>query len=351
MLDVIVEGDRLRFGEQLAVSFHRTLRIPDDGRTYPLPPGFGLFPMLSPTAGSDAPTSSQSLIPLYQREALWLGFSAAPWKPNALKVIVGGINAVSGRPDDGAGLGSPQDYLVCPDQPWLDGFNAGGDVIRQFVAMPLGRGYGVEAGLGRPEQGGIEIVAFDPLPGRFPDAPPPTRGGPMRLSMPKTSADEPREMTLGAGGRMRQKIYPDRYGPEVWDQRNAGRARILLVNSRRYRELTGRAPPPTPIDAAAYTAAGLPWFDLYDEAAGSVARDETQKLKTVGERDRELGIGDPDRPVEVSVSQITVIDRRTADHSIGAHGSAAGEQSPPTASPRERGARRRVRKPQDKRST
>jgi hypothetical protein len=345
MLDVIVEGDRLRFGERLAVSFHRTLRIPDDGRTYPLPPGFGLFPILSVGAASGA----ASLIPLYQREALWLGFSAASWKPNALKVIVGGINAVSGRPDDGAGLGSPQDYLVCPDQPWLDGFNAGGDVIRQFVAMPLGQGYGIETGFGRPEQGGLEIVAFDPLPGRFPDAPPSPRGGPMRLSMPKASADEPREMTLGAGGRMRQKIYPDRYGAEVWDQRNAGRARIQLVNSRRYRELTGRAPPPTPIDAAAYTAAGLPWFDLYDEAAGSVAPAEASELKTVGERDRELGVAVADRPVEVSVSQITVIDRGTADHPGSAHKNAAGEQSPASASPRKRSARRHARKTQDER--
>ena len=344
MLDVIVEGDRLRLGERLAVSFHRTLRIPDDGRTYPLPPGFGLFPLLS--AGAPA---TVSLIPLYQREALWLGFSAAPWKPNALKVIVGGINAVSGRPDDGSGLGSPQDYLVCPDQPWLDGFNAGADVIRQFVAMPLGQGYAIEAGFGRPEQGGIEIVAFDPLPGRFPDAPPPPSGGPMRLSMAKPSS-EPREMALGAGGRMRQKIYPDRYGRDVWDQRNAGRARILLVNSRRYRELTGRAPPATPIDAGAYTAAGLPWFDLYDEAAGSVAPAEAGELKTIGERDRELGVAAADSPVEVSVSQITVIDRGTADHAASAHKTAAREQRPPSTSPRKLRARRRVRKPQDRRN-
>ena len=238
---------------------------------------------------------------------------------------------------------------ACSDQPWLDGFNAGGDVIRQFVAMPMGQGYGVEAGFGRPEQGGIEIVAFDPLPGSFPDAPPPPRGGPMRLSLPKTSADEPREMALGAGGRMRRKIYPDRYGPDVWDQRNAGRARILLVNSRRYRELTGRVPPPTPIDAAAYTAAGLPWFDLYDEAAGSVAPAEAGEIKTIGERDRELGVEAGDRPVDVSVSQITVIGRGSADDPSGAHRNAAGEQSPAGTSPRKRRARRYARKTQDDR--
>ena len=29
----------------LEVTFQRTLRIPDDGKTYPLPPGLGAFPV------------------------------------------------------------------------------------------------------------------------------------------------------------------------------------------------------------------------------------------------------------------------------------------------------------------
>ncbi len=30
---------------RLNISFMRTLRVPDDGNTYPLPPGFDTFPM------------------------------------------------------------------------------------------------------------------------------------------------------------------------------------------------------------------------------------------------------------------------------------------------------------------
>jgi hypothetical protein len=345
MLRAVVDGDRLRFGERLAVSFHRTLRIPDDGRTYPLPPGFGLFPLL-PAPGAAAP---EVLIPLYQREALWLGFSAAAWKPNALKVIVGGINAVSGRPDQGAALGDPQDYLVCPDQPWLDGLNAGDGVIRQFVAMPLGEGYGIEAGQGLTERGGIEIVAFEPLPGRFPNSPPPPRPGPVRLSRPTAAAAEPREMALGAGGRMRQKIYPDRHGREVWDAASAARLKVTLVNSRRYREITGVPPPPTPIDAAAYTAAGLPWFDLYDEAAGTVAPDAGGRLKTVRERDRERDIeAAGDDSIDVPVTQVTVIERAEADDSRP-RSAATDTRASPSAAPRQRKGRRQARKPPDKR--
>jgi hypothetical protein len=46
MLQVDIRNDYVRVGRRLEVSFQRTLRIPDDGRTYPLPPGLGRFPLL-----------------------------------------------------------------------------------------------------------------------------------------------------------------------------------------------------------------------------------------------------------------------------------------------------------------
>lgn len=35
--------------------------------------------------------------------------------------------------------------MVSPEQPWLDGIADGDGTVRQFVAMPLGSGYSVEA--------------------------------------------------------------------------------------------------------------------------------------------------------------------------------------------------------------
>jgi hypothetical protein len=43
-LAVRTHGDRLLIG-RLDITFQRTLRIPDDGTTYPLPPGLGQFPI------------------------------------------------------------------------------------------------------------------------------------------------------------------------------------------------------------------------------------------------------------------------------------------------------------------
>ena len=44
MIDVTMGKDEIQMGN-FTVSFQRTLRIPDDGIVYPLPPGLGEFPI------------------------------------------------------------------------------------------------------------------------------------------------------------------------------------------------------------------------------------------------------------------------------------------------------------------
>ena len=292
MLDVIIDNQLIRIGERFALGLHRTLRIPDDGRTYPLPPGLGRFPLFQVSSFRDRVPpqwleQGGAFIPMYQREALWIGFHAAEWKPNAVKISVGGINVVSGESFTEGLNADPQDYIVCPDQPWLDGINTGHSSIRQFVAMPLGMGYTVEASLtGKEKFGGIQLTVFEPKPGRFPDKPPLRfETGPVRFATPKASR-APQSMGLGAGGEMKQKIYPDPYGIDVWDQDNYGRVAIYIVNSTHFFELTGSQPPPTPVDSKSYTEYGLPWFDLYDEFKADVSpSDHLTGVKTIAEID------------------------------------------------------------------
>lgn len=311
MLDVVIEAGRIRVGPRFAVTLHRTLRVPDDGRAYPLPPGLGTFPIhrVSDYADRVPPEWSQSggaFVAMYQREALWLGFHGAPWKPNAVKVAIGGVNALTGEPDGAALAGTPQNYLVAPLQPWLDGIKVGRGSIRQFVAMPLGQGYTVEAALtGEERRGGIQLTVFEPRPGHFSEAPPPAGAafsGPMRS--PSSSA-----MGLGAGGVMRQRVYPDPHGVETWDPDPLGTVVLHIVDSRRYREITGEAPPGTPVDAATYTAHGLPWFELYDEGRGDISPSERLAgATTIAARDREQGRDTPgSEPVDIPEPQVTRI--------------------------------------------
>lgn len=316
MLPVDVSANTIRIGERFALSLYRTLRVPDDGNTYPLPPGLGTFPLFRVEDYRDRLPpelleQGGAFLPVYQREALWLGFHGARWKPNAVIVAAGGINVLTGDEDSGRLSGSPQNYLVCPDQPWLDGIHASAGSIRQFVAMPLGLGYTVEAALsGAETRGAIKVTIFEPKPGRFPDAPPPRHDdGPMRLASPGGG-----RMGLGAGGAIRQKIYPDAYGLDTWDPANSGAILIHLVDSARFQEITGSAPPPTPVDARTYTEHGLPWLDLYDESRGDIGpADAFLDVKTIAARDAELGAAAEDgHSLSIPESQVRKISPDTS---------------------------------------
>jgi len=45
MLDINVHNNSIQIGPHFSVDCQRTLRIPDDEGTYPLPPGLGSFPI------------------------------------------------------------------------------------------------------------------------------------------------------------------------------------------------------------------------------------------------------------------------------------------------------------------
>jgi hypothetical protein len=224
---------------------------------------------------------------MYQREAMWLNFHAAHWRPSALKVAVGKVNALSGERYHRRLTTAAQDYVVTPPQPWLDGINAGAGFIKQFVAMPLGSGTTVEGQItGEETHGGLQLVCFEPKPGRFPEQPPAI---PREFAVPACApaaacAGGAAEMGLAAGGRMRQQIYPDPHGIDAWDQDNWGRVFVHIVNSRDWTRITGEPLPSTPVDVQTYINAGLPWFDLYDDHLGDIEPSGAlAKVKSVDE--------------------------------------------------------------------
>lgn len=324
MLQVKVNDDRLFFGEHFSIGFQRTLRIPDDDKTYPLPPGLGAFPICKIDDYHDRVPKSWVehggvFIPMYQREALWISLHSHDRKPRALKVAVGKVNVVSGKPWNQGLHPDTEDYLVSPPQPWLDGINAGQGMIRQFVAMPLGMAYTVEAQLtGEEKFGGIQMIVYESKPGRIPDPPQPSREG---WHLFYRAAPAGSEMGLAAGGKMKQKIYPDPHGVDVWNQENHGRVYVHIVNSMMYREITGKEPPATPISAEMYTHFRLPWFDLYDESLGDVSAPQTlQDVKTVKELDQEKGFTpqQDDESVDIAKNKIIKYDLDSNEAKDGA---------------------------------
>ncbi|MFF4525191.1 hypothetical protein [Streptomyces bluensis] len=305
---VRINGTTLHLPGGVQVRFKRTLRLPETG-THPLPPGLGDFPVrrvedYPDTAPEGMRARGGVMLPVYLREAMWLHFGGTT-EPAALQVGVGKVCAVSGRPwSDRLGR-DPQNYVVLPRQPWLDGINSGKGTVRQFVAVPLGLGATVEGQVtGEEVWGGVQLQSF-PLNGErlaewreaqrriaekravmrsaepaggygaaFPMAAPPAPGAAPGAAQGGAPAGPPRgpaAMGLGVGGSMRQEVHRDVWPRGSWAEEPAGRVFVHLVTPPEWRRITGEAPPPSPVDRAAYTRAGLPWFDYYDQDAQDLA--------------------------------------------------------------------------------
>ncbi|MGW7510394.1 hypothetical protein ACWGJ0_22150 [Streptomyces massasporeus] len=349
---VRIDGNTLRLPGGVAVRFIRTLRLPETG-THPLPPGLGEFPVRRVADYADrVPEAWRArggvMLPVYLREAMWLSFAGTS-EPAALQVGVGKVCAVSGRPWSDRPARGPQNYVVLPRQPWLDGINSGTGTVRQFVAVPLGLGATVEGQVtGEEVWGGVQLQSFalndralarwreeerrrqvppaPAPPGGYGAAMPaafgspaaggygaPAAGGygaampmaapaapgavpapaatgaapPAPGAAPAAPASAPRAaaaMGLGVGGSMRQEVYQDDRPLSDWSQQPAGRVFVHLVTPPEWRRITGEAAPPSPVDRAAYTRAGLPWFDYYDEEAEDLAPTDTlRSVKPVGD--------------------------------------------------------------------
>lgn len=290
-MPVEIVGDQLVMGP-VRVDFQRTLRIPETG-LHPLPPGLGRFPLrrvedYPDTAPAEWLARGGVMLPIYQREAMWLSFSAS--EPAALQVGVGKVCAVSGLPWIEHLVKEPQNYVSLPDQPWLDGINAGDGFIRQFVAVPLGLGATVEGQVtGQETHGGVQLRAVGLTEQALAAwrAAQEARAQLCASMAPMACAEEvgSADMGLGAGGRMRQEVYVDDRPLADYDQSDARRVFVHLCSAAQWTAITGEVPPPTPVDRDAYVSAGLPWFDYYDADAEDLAASEIlAKVKTVGEK-------------------------------------------------------------------
>lgn len=263
-----IATDELLLGP-VRVSFMRTLRIPEEG-LHPLPPGLGRFPLrrvqdYPDTAPAEWLARGGVMLPLYQREAMWISLDSD--EPAALQVGIGKVCAVSGEGWSETLSQDPQNYAALPDQPWLDGINAGDGFIRQFVAVPLGLGATVEGQVtGSEDVGGVQLRAVG-LTSEALDRWHSGQEGPVDEAgsgSPFMLCEAAPAMGLGAGGRMRQEVYEDHRDVADYAEARSGRVFVHLCSAAQWSAITGETPPPTPVDRETYVHRGLPWFDYYD---------------------------------------------------------------------------------------
>ena len=313
---------------RFAIDFQRTLRIPDDGKNYPLPPGLGRFPMKHvDDYGNTVPSiwieHGGVMLPMYQSEALWLSFNSDYISdrdtsyPFAIKIATGKINAVTGDDWSDQLQRKPQDYMVSSEQPWLDGYCVEEGFIRQFIAMPLGSGYSAEEQItGAAEHGGVQIVIYPMKRKVFEKRFPKRKVERLReeeigmdticgVASPMASYD----MGLAPGGRMRQEIYEDPFDLNDWDMENKSRCFVHIANSLIWRAITSEMPPTVPFTAKEYAQYNLPWFDYYSDNSTAVKGSEKLNgLKSVAQMGKKKG--DVPLPENESVTPEHIIKLR-----------------------------------------
>lgn len=268
----------------LSVTFHRTLRVPDDETTYGLPPSLGAFSLSRGREGTE------TLMPMWQSEACWMSFSTSrPFgsMPFLVKVGAGAVNAVTGgqwRPEPDF---DTEDYFEVPEQPWLDGFSTGHNVVRQFVAMPLGEGYSVEEQLvDTPATGGIHLSVY-PLKKSVWEL---RSRGAADHGMVFNCCGVPGDMGLGAGGAITQSIATPVEPHDNWDLTAGVSTFVRTVNTEQWQAITGERPHTPPLTIEEYRAYGFPWFEWYDDTLARQGSESLASVSTVREVGAKKGV-------------------------------------------------------------
>ncbi|GJE93531.1 ubiquitin-domain-containing protein [Phanerochaete sordida] len=152
------------------ITFMRTTRIPDDGKSYELPTGLGQFSLYNTASYADRLPSALAdkggvLIGVHRFESMWLAFEVRGRSPAyAVKISSGGLNALTGLPVKTV-AGERQDYLVVRQdgqgQTWLDGYCTAKGAAKQFVTTPSSEGRTVESQPAEQDDiAGIQIDVF-----------------------------------------------------------------------------------------------------------------------------------------------------------------------------------------------
>lgn len=130
---IIIGNDYIEINNDLEIYFNKTIKVPNDGKIYNLPPSMGRFKL---EKNNDYTTA----LKMRENEATWIKFNTS--KNYAIMVKAGNLNAVSGIVDNKLSQ-NPQNYLSLPSQLWFDGIcvkrkNDGQkqiNLVRQFVAV------------------------------------------------------------------------------------------------------------------------------------------------------------------------------------------------------------------------
>lgn len=120
------------------------------------------------------------------------------------------------------------------------------------------------------------------------------------------------QMSIAAGGNIRQAVRGDFRRPQDWDEKMTLTIPVHILNTHAFWQATGRPAPACPIEAQDYVDAGYPFFALA-EKPGVGINGNFGAVKSVNTLDQQRGLASgPDRPAFPCVVTIDDDDDITA---------------------------------------
>jgi hypothetical protein len=116
-------------------------------------------------------------------------------------------------------------------------------------------------------------------------------------------------MAVGVGGLIKQSILHDTHPTTAWDTDNTAIFNLQLLNATVFQRVTGMAPPPSPVTAETYAAAGLPFFSITGEVDSGV-KGIFEDIRSVGQIDRAKGRKGLDRELKFPVIELDKTGQR-----------------------------------------
>jgi len=157
------------------------------------------------------------------------------------------------------------------------------------VATPLGSGYGTEEQITNvAEYGGIQIIVYPMKKDTFENLFPVKNRTELYETKGISFMLADNEITVVAGGHIKETIYDDPYGFDVWETNVKSRCFVHLTNSLNWKDITNDFPPTKPVSAKEYSKEGLPWFEDYkDDVKGLRGAQILKGLKTIFKKNKE----------------------------------------------------------------
>ena len=306
MLDVTIHADRVQIGRHFSVSFERTLRIPDDGRDYPLPPSLGQFPVRRVADYADrvpggvararrrvpAHVPARGDVAELPRRAL--AAERGQGRRRQGQRALGRARTTSGSSGDARGLRG----RARRSRGWTASTPATASSASSWRCRSAWATPSRARSPARSATAGCRSSASTRSPAASPTS---RRRAPARAARASPSAARSR----------RRPWRPRRRAPRWASRRAAGCASTSIPT--RTASTPGTRPTTAassctsstascgarsrasrsrrrPVDARAYTNAGLPWFELYDDQLGDIpASDVLANVKSVAQKDAQHG--------------------------------------------------------------